>query len=208
MGTIPLVTSLADPRNLITLVFFAAVTITLLYGAIGSGSANRIVMFATAFTILSYLPASNVFFPVGFVVAERVLYIPSMGFCLITGYGIWCLVNRRNVLQFFGNLAKIFFVCLVVMHSAKTLSRNREWLSEITLYQAAIRARPNNGRMLHNLATVTASKGDYVLAEELMTMATKVEPLYVTGFSDLGLILQRQGKVREAEEVSHETENK
>lgn len=201
MGTIPLVTSLTDPRNLVTLVFFAAVTVALLYGAVGSGVASKIVVFATAFTISSYLPASNVFFPVGFVVAERVLYIPSMGFCLLTGYGVWCIV-RRNALHF-SNLAKVFLACLVVIHSTKTLSRNREWLSETTLYQAAIRARPNNGKMLHNLATETAKQGDYALAEELMLMATKAEPLYITGFSDLGLILQRQGKVREAEEVIH-----
>ena len=202
MGTIPLVTSLADPRNLITLVFFAAVAAMLLYGAIGRGNSSKVVMFATALIIFSYLPASNVFFPVGFVVAERVLYIPSMGLCILIGYGIWCMVSR-NCFHLFSNLAKLFFVCLLVMHSAKTLTRNREWYSELALYRAAVQARPNNGKMLHNLATETANKGDYVLAEELMSAATKVEPLYVTAFSDLGLILQRQGKIKEAEKVSH-----
>jgi protein O-mannosyl-transferase len=37
--------------------------------------------------VLPFLPASNLFFPVGFVVAERVLYIPSMGFCIMVAYG-------------------------------------------------------------------------------------------------------------------------
>ena len=36
---------------------------------------------------LPFLPASNLFFPVGFVVAERVLYLPSMGSCLLVAYG-------------------------------------------------------------------------------------------------------------------------
>jgi protein O-mannosyl-transferase len=37
--------------------------------------------------VLPFLPASNLFFPVGFVVAERVLYMPSMGFCILVGFG-------------------------------------------------------------------------------------------------------------------------
>jgi protein O-mannosyl-transferase len=40
-----------------------------------------------AFMVLPFLPASNLFFPVGFVVAERVLYMPSMGFCILVGFG-------------------------------------------------------------------------------------------------------------------------
>lgn len=34
-----------------------------------------------------FLPATNLLFPVGFVVAERVLYLPSMGFCLLVAFG-------------------------------------------------------------------------------------------------------------------------
>ena len=33
--------------------------------------------------ILTFLPASNLLFRVGFVVAERVLYLPSAGFIII-----------------------------------------------------------------------------------------------------------------------------
>ena len=36
-----------------------------------------------ALVVLPFLPASNLLFPVGFVVAERVLYLPSMGSCLM-----------------------------------------------------------------------------------------------------------------------------
>lgn len=33
--------------------------------------------------IIPYLPASNLFLPVGFIAAERALYLPSYGFCLL-----------------------------------------------------------------------------------------------------------------------------
>lgn len=46
-----------------------------------------IILFSLGLIVLPYLPASNLFFPVGFVVAERVLYLPSMGFCLLIAIG-------------------------------------------------------------------------------------------------------------------------
>lgn len=47
-------------------------------------------------TILPFLPASNLFFTVGFVLAERVLYIPSIGFCILVAMGLTTVGRRRN----------------------------------------------------------------------------------------------------------------
>ena len=46
------------------------------------------ITFALSLTLLPFLPATNLFFTVGFVVAERVLYVPSMGFCLLVAMGM------------------------------------------------------------------------------------------------------------------------
>jgi hypothetical protein len=37
--------------------------------------------------VLPFLPASNLFFTVGFVVAERVLYLSTAGHCLLVAIG-------------------------------------------------------------------------------------------------------------------------
>lgn len=44
-----------------------------------------------ALLVLPFMPASNLFFRVGFVVAERVLYLPSAGFCLLVALGVTAL---------------------------------------------------------------------------------------------------------------------
>ena len=49
---------------------------------------NQLLLFAMAFMVLPFLPASNLLFPVGFVLAERILYLPSMGACLMVAIGM------------------------------------------------------------------------------------------------------------------------
>ena len=41
-----------------------------------------------ALIIVPFLPASNLFFRVGFVIAERILYLSSIGFCMLIVIGI------------------------------------------------------------------------------------------------------------------------
>ena len=45
--------------------------------------------------VVPFIPASNLFFRVGFVVAERVLYLPSAGYCLLVALGASTLARYR-----------------------------------------------------------------------------------------------------------------
>lgn len=40
-----------------------------------------------AFMVLPFIPASNLFIRVGFVIAERTLLLPSMGYCFLVVLG-------------------------------------------------------------------------------------------------------------------------
>ena len=50
------------------------------------------IAFALALSVIPFLPASNLATWVGFVAAERVLYLPSMGAALLTAIGAQHLV--------------------------------------------------------------------------------------------------------------------
>ena len=52
------------------------------------------LVLALSMIILPFLPATNAFFYVGFVVAERVLYVPSMGFCLLVAEAAYQIYKR------------------------------------------------------------------------------------------------------------------
>ena len=47
----------------------------------------RVLIVAMALLVVPFLPASNLFFRVGFVVAERILYLSSAGFCMLVVLG-------------------------------------------------------------------------------------------------------------------------
>lgn len=48
----------------------------------------RTLTIALALMIVPFLPASNLFFRVGFVIAERILYLSSIGFCMLVVLGV------------------------------------------------------------------------------------------------------------------------
>ena len=72
-GSVPLVTSLLDPRNLSVLVMYAV----LLYLAHRLLITKHLPFEAASilFILIPFIPSSNILFPVGFILAERVLYV-------------------------------------------------------------------------------------------------------------------------------------
>jgi len=103
------------------------------------------VLLSMALTVLPLLPVSNLFFYVGFVVAERVLYLPSVGFCLLVTLGAqsWAKSGgkwrRRAVIG--------GFVIAIASMTVRTLKRNRDWLNEESLYRAGISVNPPKGKL-------------------------------------------------------------
>lgn len=99
-----------------------------------------------AFMILPFVPATNILFYVGFVVAERVLYIPSVGFCLLLGLGAsvlardWVRGDKRSRLFMLSLLLTLCAMC------GYTLRRNIDWRDEESLFKSALHINPPKGK--------------------------------------------------------------
>eukprot|EP01052_Picozoa_sp_SAG31_P011597 SAG31_NODE_659_length_13095_cov_4.439597_7_plen_407_part_00 len=104
-------------------------------------------VFAIGFAAISLVPAAH-FFKVGLLVAERLLYTPSMGTCLFVG---WLLsrvaIGTAEKLQrscwrrcAVGLLASnILVVCIV-----RCIARNEEWATPDELYISAVHTCPTS----------------------------------------------------------------
>ena len=196
MNTIPPISSLWDPRNVLTLAAFGGLAL-LSWLAMTSPSAKlkRPLITALLLLVLPFLPASNLFFPVGFVVAERVLYTPSMGFCMLVALGAWQLRKYSS------SLLKVCVMSLALMHSAKTLARNRDWHSSRALFQSAVTVSPTNGKMWSNWGAQISDRGNKSLAIEMFKQSIRVEPLFVTAYSNLAYTLREVREMRAALQV-------
>ncbi|KAH0820140.1 hypothetical protein GEV33_002651 [Tenebrio molitor] len=77
MGSVPLVTSMSDSRNLMTCFFFGVAVLLVIRSLCDFENQKHVpVVLGLMLLVLPFLPAANLVVTVGFVVAERVLYIP------------------------------------------------------------------------------------------------------------------------------------
>ncbi|XP_035216740.1 protein O-mannosyl-transferase TMTC3-like [Stegodyphus dumicola] len=95
MSTIPLITDLWDFRHIATLGLYASVLYISRNAVKLEDDAKAAIIMSISLIVFPFVPASNLFFSVGFVVAERVLYIPSMGFCMLVAQGWSALYSKR-----------------------------------------------------------------------------------------------------------------
>ena len=195
MGTIPLIKTLMDPRNIITMATFAAVFILGWIASTRNGRTAKVTLFALSLMVFPYLPASNLFFPVGFVVAERVLYLPSMGLCLLVAHGCNSLLKKSPT------ITKLLLAFLLVSHSAKTFIRNAEWESDTTLFTSAVRINPRNGKVYNNLGHEYEHAGNLKMAERLFRAGTRIQSDDIGAFINLGRVLKAMERFQEAEKV-------
>ncbi|KAK9498194.1 hypothetical protein O3M35_004065 [Rhynocoris fuscipes] len=197
MGTVPLVTSILDPRNISTVCMYLVLG-ALCHTAITSRRhvKTTTIIMGLSFLVLPFLPASNIFFPVGFVVAERVLYMPSMGFCMIVAYG-WHHIysNRLRKLSWAG------VVLLVVCHSCKTYRRNWDWETEYSLFMAGLRVNQKNAKLFNNVGHALESQGRYYEALQFFNKAVSVQQDDIGAHINVGRTYNHLNMFKEAEEA-------
>ena len=131
----------------------------------GHGDANNdedaiiphflVVITSVAFMVLSFVPASNLFFYVGFVVAERILYIPSIGYCMLLALGFnqfyveysrWHSQEPYHyMMQFYKTVFYSGLVLIFSLYICKTYERNYDWGSDEKLFRSGININPAKG---------------------------------------------------------------
>lgn len=117
--TIPLIKSFADSRNLITFSFFILLVLIaycLLQHVFRTRARFPAIFIGSCWTAITFLPASNLFFPVGFVIADRVLYTPSMGSCILLAHAATELyLKRRSQKSRFAKFVSLSLLLLLLL---------------------------------------------------------------------------------------------
>ncbi|ELU01234.1 hypothetical protein CAPTEDRAFT_123644 [Capitella teleta] len=200
MGCVPVINSITDPRNTATLVFLSGFT-ALVWRALSHPPRHheRCLQLSLAMLLIPFLPASNFFFRVGFVIAERVLYLPSAGFTMLLVIGLCWLCSRfnRTVLLF----SPICVYALLLLNFGRSVQRSLEWRSERLLFDSGANVCPLNAKVHYNIGKIHSDHGnnDYAIAK--YRQAIRLHPEYDQAMNNLANILKDQGELVEAESL-------
>ncbi|XP_052769332.1 protein O-mannosyl-transferase TMTC2-like [Mya arenaria] len=156
----------------------------------------NVIIFSAALMVLPFIPATNLFFYVRFVIAERVLYIPSMGFCLLVAHGLHTIYNHFHSNMLKQKLLAIATVFLILMYSGKTVRRNVDWRTEEMLYTSGIAVNPP--KAWGNLANIFNNQGRVDDAETAYRNALKYRPNMSDTHYNLGILLQNKKLYQDA----------
>ncbi|XP_076640372.1 protein O-mannosyl-transferase F38B6.6 [Colletes latitarsis] len=194
MGCVPLITTY-DKRIFFVFIFW--LTIGILFTYTFNQHEEKFVRFTImglAILVFPFLPASNIFFNVGFVLAERTLYIPSAGYCLLFVIGLHKLCNRISI-----QYALLAYTILISLFFVRSWIRSDQWKNETSLFRSALHVCPLNAKVHYNIAKNAADAGNSTLAQYAYEEALRLNPQYAQAMNNLGNLLKDQGKYLEAE---------
>jgi tetratricopeptide (TPR) repeat protein len=107
-----------------------------------------VVRLAVIFPLATLLLTANLLFPIGTIKAERLLYLPSVGWVLLVAVLIAPALRVPRRRAFVGGLLAV----VVTAFAARTWVRNWDWQDNPTLYRSMARGAPNSAKARHNYA--------------------------------------------------------
>ncbi|MEW6378966.1 MAG: tetratricopeptide repeat protein [bacterium] len=201
------------PSDLLTpsLIFSWALVLLLLAGLIRLWRYKRELAFPGCWFLITLLPMANLI-PTSTQMADRYLYLPSLGYCLAAGLLIQSLgqrVSQGEGGKFLRWIQILVAGGVVMVYGSLTLARNRVWRDDQTLWEDALAQNPDNYHAAAGLANallVRAQKERYPVLKKqyldqalrLLQQALAIKPDFALAHLGMGNVLIEGGKIREA----------
>jgi Tfp pilus assembly protein PilF len=134
------------------------------------------------------------------VFAERYLYLPSVGFCWLVGWGVARVLENARIPAFARAITAVVVGVAALVGGIATVRRNRDWRSEQSLFLETLATNPDSGLIRSNLGAVYFNEGDQAGAEREWDQALAAGPRSVFTLINFGVLRQRQSRYFEAQE--------
>lgn len=221
---VPIARSAAEPLVLLSLLLWVLLGVA----AVWSWRKARSVFFCLGWFFITIFPVSNILLTIGVGKAERILYLPSAGFCLVIG-ALFAMVEKRIRKSW---LLVLALIPVLLLFSIRTYVRNLDWKDNMTLalatlkvsptsplfnqmaaaeyrkrgendraiplLQESIRQRPEEHLYHYNLGNVYLDLKQYDLAVASYQEALRLKPGYLEAMNNLGQAQMETGDNAEA----------
>ncbi len=134
-----------------------------------------------------YLPTANLW-PLAYFAADRYLYAPLAGLCLIVAWGLHRLPQRQTALVW------IPAVILLLFFISLTWQQNRVWASPESLWTHSYQVSPSSSFALNNMGNIAYDEGRLRDAREYYQRALALNPYNLETHFNLGMLYERLGQ--------------
>ncbi|MFC1645917.1 tetratricopeptide repeat protein [Candidatus Omnitrophota bacterium] len=167
--------------------------ISLLIYAIKARNKNTLMSFSILWFFIALFPVSNLY-PINAYMAERWLYLPSIGFFLIVAKALTSLFRIRR----FRVVSLMFIISLLSFYSLLTVKQNEYWQEPISFFERTLRYVKNSPRLYYNLGCLYQDTGEHKEAIALYNKAIQINPKHAETYHNLGSVYGDIGKHEEA----------
>ncbi len=170
---------------------------------------NPLITFCVAMIIFPLLLTGNLLFNIGATMADRFLFIPTIGSCILI---CWCVYTLFKINFSTKPAASVQYILLAVflLFSVQTFTRNKDWKDDFTLFKKDVTHAPGSARTHFNNAlvfekTITNDPGR---AQKEYEICLGIDPYYHDAILNLGNIYMKQANYAAAIKLYHTDLNK
>lgn len=154
------------------------------------------VGFPAAWFMLTIITVSNLFFPIGVLVAERTLYLPSVALSAAIAFAWRAAAPAASPAM--RRLAPAMLAVAVALMAVRTWVRNPDWYDTPAVYRALVRDHPHAYRAQWVQAMSLRLQGEIELADEHFKMAYRIYPRDSQFLADYANFLLAIGRPHDA----------
>lgn len=129
-------------------------------------SKHQMIGFGILFYFLTFSIFTNIIpkFVLASTMAERFLFMPSLGFCIALVVAVYLLLNKLNIAQS-KYITIAIFAGISLVYGYLTLKRTPVWESNRTLFESGLTTSPNSFRTHYNMAETERVAGEALKLE-------------------------------------------
>ena len=132
----------------------------LVFSAIYFFKRQAAISFGVIFYLIASLPTNNLFFLNGATLAERFMFVPSLGFAICVPL-VLSKLTKMNLTDYSGKSKQLFkfsLIGIVILFSGMSMARSGDWKNNFTLFESGAKNAPNSSRTNAALASEYMNK--------------------------------------------------
>ncbi|MBU1126912.1 tetratricopeptide repeat protein [Patescibacteria group bacterium] len=152
---------------------------------------EKLLFFALGFFIFPLTP-TLLPIKIAWIVAERYVYLSSIGLCLAFSWGLIKLFGKNE------KLLLAVFLFIILGFSARTIVRNMDWRTRESLWRSTVKVQPRSSKAWNNMGDIYTGRQEYESALVAFQNAIDIRPLYVDAYHNKGVTYMKMGRYDEA----------